>query len=211
MSQVLQLNADYTPMRVVGWEHAIELLLDGRASMVDALPGKYVRSERLALPWPSVIALKRYHVVRGRAKFSGKNVVVRDLGVCSYCGVAPRTSDGRIDRDALTLDHVVPRAQARDGVVFLPWSRKWVNVTSWENATTACKACNSFKADRTPAQANMTLRTYPRNPTQSDVLRMALSKVRRVPADWLAYLPNIDAVTVVGEGLAAPLRLSDAG
>ncbi len=199
MTQVLQLNADYTPMRVVGWEHAVELVLDGRAMLVEALPGKYVRSEKLVLPWPAVIALKRYHVIRGRAKFSGKNVVVRDLGVCSYCGSAPRLLDGRIDRDELTLDHVVPRAQARDGVVFLPWSRKWVNVSSWENATTACRACNSFKADRTPAQAGMTMRVYPRNPTQNDVLRMALSKVRRVPREWVAYLPNIAAVATVPE------------
>ena len=62
MSQVLQLNADYTAMRVVGWEHAIELLLDARAMLVDSLHGKYVRSEKLVLPWPSVIALKRIYV-----------------------------------------------------------------------------------------------------------------------------------------------------
>jgi 5-methylcytosine-specific restriction endonuclease McrA len=188
---VLCLNADWSPIRIVSWEHAIELILEGKVSVVEADPARFVRSERLAMQWPLVIALRKYRSIRGRVKFSGKHVIVRDLGRCNYCGFAPRTPDGRIDRETLTHDHVVPRAQAKDGKVFLPWSRKWVNVTSWENATTACRPCNMRKADRTPDQAKMKLLVYPRIPTQADVLRMSLSKVRKVPEIWNQYLPNI--------------------
>lgn len=198
-NQVLCLNADWSPIRIVSWEHAIELLLENKVTSVESDPTRFVRSEKLVVPWPTVIALRKYRSIRGRIKFSGKHVIVRDLGRCSYCGFAPRTSDGRIDRETLTHDHVVPRAQAKDGKVFLPWSKKWVNVTSWENATTACRPCNMRKADRTPAQAGMTLQSYPRVPTQADVLRMSLSKVRKVPESWAPYLPNALSAAVEPE------------
>ena len=207
MSPVLCLNADFSPIRIVGWEHAIELVLESKAMVVESLPERFVRSEQLVLPWPSVIALKRYRSIKGKVKFSGKHVILRDSGRCSYCGCAPRLPDGRIDREHLTLDHVVPRAQSKDGTVFLSWSRKWVNVTSWENATTACRNCNVRKADRTPAQAGMTLAVYPRHPTQVDVMRISLAKVRNVPASWEQYLPGALTASCSGEELeTAPLR-----
>lgn len=188
----LKLNADYTPVQVIDWTAAMELVLAEKAIVVETVPGKYVRSEHLVIPWPSVIALKKFKLVKGRIKFSGKNVILRDRGVCNYCGVAPRARDGGIDRTELTMDHVIPRAQGKreSGAVFLPWNKRWVNVTSWENATTACKACNSRKADRTPDQAGMTLRILPRTPSHSDVVRMALARIRQLPEEWLQYLPE---------------------
>ena len=207
MDPVLCLNADYSPTRIIGWEHAVELLLAEKALLVGSVPDRYIRSQRLALPWPSVIALKKYRTIRGRVKFSGKHVILRDSGRCSYCGHAPKLEDGSIDRQYLTHDHVVPRAQARDGAVFLPWSRKWVNVTSWENATTACRSCNSRKADRTPAQAGMSLSVFPRVPTHIDVMRISLAKLPNVPASWEPYLPGSLRAACSGEDLeTAPLR-----
>ena len=194
MNQVLKLNADYSAIGIVPWSEAVELILGNKASAVENVEGKFVRSERLAMPWPAVIALKRYKQVRSRVKFSGKNVILRDMGRCNYCGCMPRLNDGRIDRKELTLDHVVPRAAAQSGAVFLPWSKKWVNVTSWENATTACggpSGCNARKGNRTPEQAGMRLLSIPRTPTQADVLRMNLSNLREIPAAWAAYLPTV--------------------
>lgn len=207
---VLKLNADYSPIQVVAWESAVELVLAEKASVIEAVPGRFVRSERLVLPWPSVIALRRYKTVKARAKFCGRNVILRDGGRCSYCGVAPRRADGTIDRTDLTLDHVVPRAQARHGAVFLPWSRKWANLSSWENATTACRSCNSWKADRTPDQAGMRLLVLPRIPTHADVLRMSLARAH-TPPSWAPYLPP---ALLVRDGAAegpAPLALPSAG
>lgn len=186
----LQLNADYSPMKVLRWERAVELVLDGKAVTVVAFEGRFVRSVSLAVPWPAVIALRRYAQTRGRVRFSSRNVQARDAYTCSYCGLRPRLADGRPDRTALTLDHVIPRAQAKDGAVYLPWSRRWVNVTCWENSAAACRPCNARKADRSPAQAGMLLRSYPRPPTQADVLRMMLGRLHGVPMEWEAWLPE---------------------
>jgi hypothetical protein len=46
------------------------------------------------------------------------------------------------------------------------------------------------KADRTPQQAGMVLRILPRIPTQNDVLRMTLLRVKSVPQEWEPYLPS---------------------
>ena len=190
MIHVLQLNADYAPIKLIRWERAVELVLDAKATTLTAWEGRFVRSARLALPWPAVIALKRYTQVRGRVRFNSRNVQARDAYTCVYCGIRPRLSDGRPDRECLTLDHVIPRAQARHNAVYLPWSRRWVNVTCWENSATACRSCNTRKADRSPGQANMALRYYPRVPTQSDVLRMTLGRLYEIPAEWEPYLPS---------------------
>ncbi len=190
MNPVLQLNADYAPMKVTSWERAVEMLLDGTVFLVDAEPGRFIRSEKLAMPWPSVVALRRYRNVRTRVRFSGRAVLARDHHRCAYCLCAPTIFGGRPDRNALTMDHVVPRAQARDGKVYLHWAKKWVNVTCWENAITACRRCNQQKGNRTPDQAGMQLHVYPRVPSQADVLRMQLGKMRRLPDAWLPYLPG---------------------
>jgi len=210
---VLQLNADYSPLRIVRWERAVELVLDGKAVTVASWSGRYVRSPSLALPWPAVIATKRYTQMRPRVRFSPRHVAARDGYRCAYCGITPTTGDGRPDRRALTLDHVIPRAQSRHGTVYLPWSRRWVNVTCWENAATACRRCNQHKADRTPAEASMSLRVLPRVPTAADVLRISLGRLSRVPAEWQPYLPTdlSDRATGADDSDDEPLTLDTAG
>lgn len=186
----LLLNADYTPIKLVRWERAVELVLDDKVVTVTAWPGRFVRSPSLALPWPAVIALRRYARVHAKVRFSARNVQARDHWTCGYCGVRPRSPEGRPDRRLLTLDHVVPRAQARGGIVHLPWSRQWVAVTCWENVVTACQPCNLRKAARTPAEARMHLRQFPRAPTHADALRIALSRLPSVPPEWSEFLPE---------------------
>lgn len=187
---VLQLNADYTPNKVLKWERAIELLILGKAVTLTSYDGRFVRSPSLVLPWPAVIVLVRYSKARGKIGFSGRNVMARDGMTCQYCGLTPRLPNGAYDRSALTIDHVIPRAQAKDQKVFLPWTRKVVAVTCWENVVAACRSCNLRKADRTPAQAGMHLRTLPRVPTTADGLRIHLSRYGDVPEEWISWLPE---------------------
>ena len=189
MTYVLQLNADYTPMKVIRWERAVEMMLDQKVTLVSACGGRFVRSPSLLIPWPAVVALRRFSRINGKIGYSGRNVAARDAWICGYCGRRPTHPDGRIDHAELTLDHVVPRAQAREGKVWLPWARRWAPVSCWENAITACRACNARKADRTPAQANMTLRVVPRVPTQADALRIALARFPDLPEEWAPWLP----------------------
>jgi 5-methylcytosine-specific restriction endonuclease McrA len=167
----------------------VELVLTERVVLVASWPDRFVRSPSLALPWPAVVALRRYSALRGRVRFSSRSVHARDDFTCGYCGMRPLLPNGRPDRHQLTMDHVIPRAQAKEGQVYPPWLRRWVNVTCWENVVTACRACNARKADRTPQQARMPLRIFPRVPTQHDVLRMMMSRLAELPEPWLQWLP----------------------
>jgi 5-methylcytosine-specific restriction endonuclease McrA len=185
---VLVLDAAYQPLKVVPWQRAIELIVSQKANLVQEYAGRVVRSAKLTLPLPAVVVLRRYVRLRNRVKFNRRNVLARDAHRCGYCGTRPLRRDGKVDLAELTIDHVVPRAQARDGRVRLPGGRE-VPVTCWENVATACIPCNMKKADRRPDQVGMTLRLTPRKPNELDILRMALSRVQ-VPEEWKDYLPK---------------------
>ncbi len=185
---VLVLNADYTPLRVIPWQRAVGLLMDDKVSLVEAYADRMIRSASASLPHPAVVALNRYSGFRNRVRFNRANVLARDSYTCQYCGVRPRRPGGRPDLSELTIDHIVPRAQADDrGRIRTAQGTK--PVTCWENVATACIDCNSVKADRTPEQADMKLRKPARVPNQLDVLWMALFTVD-VPEEWRDFLPD---------------------
>lgn len=188
LSHALILNADYQPLKVVRWEQAVLLILDNRADLVADYAGELVRSASLSMPWPAVVRLQKYVKVRGRLRFNRQNVLARDGYQCAYCGVRPRLANGRPDIDELTLDHVIPRAQSRNGVVKTAEGRT-LGVTCWENVLSSCRRCNSTKGDRTPEQAGMSYARAPRVPTNIDVLRMSLARLA-APEEWAPYLPD---------------------
>lgn len=97
---------------------------------------------------------------------SSPYVFARDRFRCQYCG-------GRFSISELTRDHVIPRAQG--------------GTTIWENVTTACKDCNHKKADRTPRQARMRLKSQPHKPDWVPVFSL---KVRAAPEAWKPYVGN---------------------
>jgi 5-methylcytosine-specific restriction endonuclease McrA len=183
MQDVLLLNADYRPVRVVHWERAVCMLLQRKARRVADYTDKVIRSESLAIEWPAVVSLVRYARVRTGPKLSRRNLLARDRFTCVYCGTAPTRPGGAPDVTQLTLDHVVPRCRAERGQVVLPWSGARVPVSSWENLVVACAPCNHGKADRTPSEAGLTLKTPPRRPSAQDTLRMALARTP-VPPEW---------------------------
>ncbi len=186
---VLLLNADYTPIKVLSWQRAMVLLLEEKVAMVAAYADRAIRSTTSSFPFPAVVVLRRYASFAQRVKFNRQNVLARDEHRCQYCSVQPRRRNGAPLLEALTIDHVVPRAQATQGRVHLPWSGRTVAVTCWENVATACVECNTRKADRTPSQARMPLRRLPRVPTQWDVLWMAVHWYD-VPNEWKDWLPE---------------------
>ena len=186
MSAALLLNADYTPLTVIDWQRATLLILEGRVELVEVYVGRVLRTISRVYPWPAVVRLKRFAPVRVRLRFHRGNVLARDGYRCQYCGLRPRPGNGGRMHE-LTIDHVVPRAQARDGTVRLATGRR-VPVTCWENVVAACVQCNLRKADRTPEQARMRLLSVPRVPTPIDVLRMNLHR-EEIPREWMDYLP----------------------
>ncbi|MCA9105888.1 MAG: HNH endonuclease [Pirellulaceae bacterium] len=104
----------------------------------------FVQACSFRLRVPEVITLTRFDRVPVKeVPFSRRNVFKRDHFRCQYCGSEPGSEE-------LTIDHVVPRSQG--------------GISSWDNCVLACVACNKEKADRTPDQAHMPLRSVPKRP-----------------------------------------------
>ena len=95
--------------------------------------------------------------------------------------------DDKVRMRLLTMDHVVPRSRSERGQVILPWSGEAVPVTGWRNVTTACENCNRHKADRTPQEAGMKLRSRPRPPTMEDAMFITLARMH-IPAEWAEHI-----------------------
>lgn len=144
IQRVLVLNASYEPLQIISVRRAIVLLLQEKAELVEAAE-QQLRAYSFSLDMPLVIRLVRYIRIPHRLKLpcSRRGVLARDHETCQYCGIQP-------GRTNLTIDHVVPRSQG--------------GLTMWENVVTACRDCNRKKGGRTPEEANMLLKTKPRQP-----------------------------------------------
>jgi 5-methylcytosine-specific restriction endonuclease McrA len=122
--------------RVYTWDDWAALRPDGEEP--------FIRSQRLRLRVPEVVTLTRYDRVPAHSvTFSRRNIFKRDHFTCQYCGKQPGSEE-------LTIDHVLPRAHG--------------GTSTWENCVLACMVCNHRKADRTPGQAGLTLRSQPARP-----------------------------------------------
>lgn len=174
--EVLVLNKGWTAVRIVSLERAITMLFgtykDGtpKAKIIDPQNFQQLTwadwskikpedgEEKLTTAKadfriPEVILLSRYEKPpHQKAKFSRRTLFRRDNFQCQYCGCKPGS-------DELTLEHIYPKSRG--------------GKTTWENIVCACVNCNAKKADRTPEEANMKLRTTPRKPTLPICRRLA--------------------------------------
>ncbi|MCA9175732.1 MAG: HNH endonuclease [Planctomycetales bacterium] len=156
----LVLNRNWQPVHVTNVARALTMLFAGTARAVDdqfqvydwsgwiehepAAAAEAIRSGQLRVRIPEVMVLVIYgKMPRLTVSFSRRNLLRRDGFACQYCGSSPATSE-------LTVDHVMPRSRGGE--------------SSWENCVLACRSCNRRKADRTPQQAGMRLRTVPETP-----------------------------------------------
>jgi 5-methylcytosine-specific restriction endonuclease McrA len=181
----LVLNRGWTPIQVTSAREAICMVAKGVALIIE--PGTYathdlltwndvsrararfdgemIRSARLALVPPEVILLKTYPGQGVRSVvFSRKNLFKRDRLTCQYCGLQPGP-------ESLTIEHIVPRSKG--------------GLSTWENCVLACIPCNKQKADRTPEQAGLKLRTTPRKPSWKSLVHVAPRERRE---SWEAFL-----------------------
>lgn len=159
--KALVLNASMEPLCVVPARRALVLVLTEKAELLHEGRGQY-HSERLAVPTPSVVQLRRYVRVpyRHRATLTRRGVFIRDAHACQYCG-----------RPAENIDHVQPRSRHGEH--------------EWENVVASCLACNSRKGDRTLKEAGMTLTRRPFAPKAAFWMVVA---VGRVKPEWEVYL-----------------------
>ena len=189
MEAVLVLNADYSVLEIVSWQRAVSLIYRNQVRLVEAYADRVIRSASLTMDFPAVVARIQYVRPRRNIRFSRQNILARDAYTCQYCGVQPRKKSGDPRLESLTIDHVVPRAHARNGWVKSPWYSQPVRTTSWENILTACSPCNSRKAALSLQQVGFVARKKPRPPTPLEVAWMNLFKYE-VPDEWKFYLPE---------------------
>jgi 5-methylcytosine-specific restriction endonuclease McrA len=132
MASVLLLNADAQPLSLlplstISWQNAIKAYYQDKVTIVKNYDDKAIHSVNMTMPMPSIVMLKKYHRRPNYARFSRRNMYIRDNYHCQYCG-------SKFDAADLTIDHVVPRSLGGG--------------TSWENCTTACFDCNTKKGSK---------------------------------------------------------------
>jgi 5-methylcytosine-specific restriction endonuclease McrA len=159
---VLLLNQDYSALTLCTVRRAVVLMLLDKVELVDAVSDQYVRSPSRRVPWPSIVRLKDYaSVPYKRVMLTRRNVLQRDGHECQYCG----------SKSHLTVDHVHPKSRGgRD---------------TWENLVAACVRCNNRKGDRTPSEADMSLKRKPFRPSYVMFIRDRVDDMREA---WKPYL-----------------------
>jgi 5-methylcytosine-specific restriction endonuclease McrA len=139
--RTLVLNAGYEPLAVVSFKRALILVMNEKATIVQADQSHPVWASSGSWDRPSVILLTRYvRIPRLRSvPVSRRGVLRRDDHRCCYCG-----------KTANTIDHVLPRSRGgRD---------------TWDNLVACCLRCNNLKSDRTPGEMGWNLLFHPRMP-----------------------------------------------
>jgi 5-methylcytosine-specific restriction endonuclease McrA len=175
--RTLVLNSDMKPFDVWGWQKTMTKLLCDNAV--------YVLEEYLHIirdgsgneyRVPSVVVLKDYVAFQNKpAPYSRANIYARDSYRCQYCMVLLDNSSQR------TVDHVIPRS--------LYNQRKYpFKLNSFENVVCCCKKCNTKKADKTLAQAGMSLVRKPKPVTRSQVYYLKLASTPKIPKEWRQYI-----------------------
>ncbi|MBV8151269.1 MAG: HNH endonuclease [Candidatus Eremiobacteraeota bacterium] len=163
MTDVLVLNFTYEALNITSFQRAVKLIFSGKAEIVHDRD-RLIASPSWELRMPSIIRML-YYIKRPMQKvaLTKKNVLLRDDYSCQYCGV-------RGER-MMTVDHVIPRSKG--------------GASTWENLVCACMRCNNRKNNRTPHDANMSLKRKPRTPKYIPWIQ-----VRRhtLPGEWHKFL-----------------------
>ncbi|MCU0534420.1 MAG: HNH endonuclease [Hydrococcus sp. Prado102] len=166
MGKVLVLNASYEPLNITSWRRAVVLLLKGKAEQLEH-NGKYVYCD---FPLPSVIRLRHYvRVPYKEIPLTRRNILERDRHTCQYCSYKG---------EQLTLDHIIPRSRGGGD--------------TWENLVTACVRCNVKKGNRTPKEANMSLKHQPRKPYSSLHFEIVKHTRGNLNQEWRKYVIGIN-------------------
>lgn len=146
------LNGDFQPLSVfplstVDWQTAIKAVFSDKVIVVKNYDNRFVHSQKLKMPVPSIVALRDYIDNTRNINFSRRSVYLRDNYTCQYCSKKFHYED-------LTFDHVIPRC---DG-----------GMTTFENIVTACKTCNFLKGSDL-----LDPKTKPRAPTYWEMNKFA--------------------------------------
>jgi 5-methylcytosine-specific restriction endonuclease McrA len=163
VTDVLVLNFTYEALNITSFQRAVKLIFSGKAEIVSDRE-RMLSSPTFEMRMPSIIRML-YYIRRPmqRVALTKKNILLRDDHICQYCGV-------RGER-LMTVDHVVPRSKG--------------GPSTWENLVCACMRCNNRKNNRSPDDANMSLRRRPRTPKYIPWIQI---KRNTLPNEWHKFL-----------------------
>jgi len=166
---VLVLNQNYEPLNICNVRRAIVLIIGGKAEILESHEA-FIATAQDLFPYPSVIRLVcMIRAPRARVKLTRREVFLRDSYTCQYCG--RRTND-------LTLDHVIPRHRG--------------GPHTWENLTSACRACNHRKGGKSLQEARMVLKQQPFEPSPGRYYAIERRLDRTISDGWFKFLPGIE-------------------
>jgi len=168
-TRTLLLSPFWIPVKVLRWQDAVKMRYEGTVEVLAEYDDE-IASPSVTWKVPAVVRLRKMPRQRVRGvRFSRANVYQRDGYRCQYCGVT------HAERD-LSYDHVVPRSAG--------------GRTDWLNIVTACKACNTRKANKScddagmfPLRAPHVPRSLPRVGPRIDVENM--------PEEWSGFVREL--------------------
>lgn len=171
MNSVLLLNASFEPLTVVKLSRAIGLLMDGKVDLIEARPGRELRSKSTRQPMPSVLRLRYYvNVPKRGVGWSRRGVLARDHYLCQYCGK-------RLSQHEATIDHIIPQWQCR---------AQRIPSNTWTNTTACCPRCQQRKGGRSMHEAGMKFHNPNYEPKMPRTNYLILSS--DVRPEWKRYI-----------------------
>ena len=174
---ILRLDVAGSPVRWVPWQDAVnlyarEMIAWTAGDSLFTFRGGINRAtgQRSVVKINSIIAVKRSNQLKQAKRtippLTNRELFLRDAHLCMYCG-------HKYKEEFLTRDHIIPISKG--------------GKDRWSNVVTACRHCNTRKANRIPEQANMPLLAIPFIPNWAEYL--ALSN-RRILADQMDFLKS---------------------
>jgi len=150
--RVLVLNADYTFLNIINIKKALRFIQAGKV-VVERTTEELIKTVSGTIPTPLVVRFIKFvrRMFKHGVRWAKKRVLIRDNNTCMYCGSV---------QGKMTVDHIIPTSRGGKGV--------------WENTVCCCGTCNAKKADKTPREAGLALKTKPIQPTVSEYLMKRL-------------------------------------
>jgi CRISPR/Cas system Type II protein with McrA/HNH and RuvC-like nuclease domain len=161
--KTLVVDSSFMARSIISTERAFVISYKGNAEIVAEHPETFgLVNPQLEIFKPSIIRVFKYVKQNiHKVPLTRENVYRRDNFECVYCG----SSNVR----TLTLDHVIPQSKG--------------GKDSWDNLVTACRSCNSEKAD-------LTLDEYGKEipePKRPHYL-MLMKQMHDIPKEWETFL-----------------------
>lgn len=162
--RTLVLDSTYMAKSIIATERAFVISYKGNATVVETYPESFkLVNPELDIKKPSIIRIYKYVDTHyNKVPLNRTNIYKRDNYECVYCGCG--------DVKQLTLDHVIPQSKGGSN--------------SWDNLVTACKKCNSEKADLTTKEWNGSETPIPQRPHHL----MLMKKLDYIPESWKPHL-----------------------